>query len=92
MSRTFEVKGAQVEGVQVQVPAGRAAYDLETGRTVTGPATVWQRVKPEAKKGGGMLITEEERRVLAGEKPESQADKPGRGRPPVKKSAAPPDL
>ncbi len=89
----FEVKGDQVEGVQVKIPKGRAAYDLETGRTVQGPATVWQRVKPAPKKGGGLLITEAERRALAGEEPaaESEPEKPKRGRPPVKK-AAPPNL
>lgn len=66
-------------GRQVKIPAGRAAFDLETGRTVKGPATIWQAVKA----GAG----EPEEIPETGE-----AEKPRRGRPTTKKTAAPPDL
>lgn len=91
--RKFTVKGIEVEAEQIEVPKGRAAFDLETGRTVMGPAKVWQQVKGK-KGGGGLLITDQERRALVGEGDEGD-EKPKRGRPPGKSSSkgeAPPDL
>ena len=86
-SKTFEVGGRQVEAVRVDVPAGRAAFDLETQRTVRGPGKVWQ-VPKEERRSPDLMISEDERQALTGEP--AEAEKPKRGRPPRKE--APPDL
>lgn len=82
-TREFTLKPAHgkertLTGRQVEIPTGRSAFDLETGKTVAGPATIWQRVK-----AGGEVDAQPEA---------AEAIKPKRGRPARKKAAAPPDL
>lgn len=80
-TKTFTVRGREVEGVQVEIPAGRAAYDLESQRSVQGPATIWQ-----ASRGGASAELESAESAVHSKpkaaKPKSQmanvAREPGR--------------
>jgi hypothetical protein len=67
-----------ISGQQVEIPAGRSAFDLETGKTVKGPAKIWQAIRPATAETPEAEATVE--------------NEPRRGRPPGKKTAVPPDL
>lgn len=70
-----------VTGRQVEIQAGRSAFDLESGKTVKGPAKIWQAVKPEPEQ------------AETNAEAETKEEGPKRGRPPgAGKKAAPPDL